>query len=93
MHCFINCVRSTYSFNSRHLNVAKFVGVTPGYNGPNGAVVAMGEPPSSLSVGPILLLIMMFLDGMDIDQFLLRTHSGAVWAECVSCLSILFEYD
>ncbi|KAF8602788.1 hypothetical protein BDV93DRAFT_509057 [Ceratobasidium sp. AG-I] len=55
----IKCIRQL-----NHVNVAKFVGVTEGYNGMNDVVVATG-------------------DGIDFYDFLSRTHSGAVWAECI----------
>ncbi|KAF8602817.1 hypothetical protein BDV93DRAFT_607366 [Ceratobasidium sp. AG-I] len=54
----IKCIRQ---YN--HVNVAKFVGVTEGYSGLDGIVVAM--------------------DGIELSDFLSRTHSGAVWAECI----------
>ena len=88
MYLSIICVCFTYSICLRHLNVAKFVGVTQGYCGPNGIVVAMGKSDPLISVVLILQSTMTLLDGMGIDQFLSRTHSGAVWAECVSCLAI-----
>ncbi|KAF8602813.1 hypothetical protein BDV93DRAFT_523902 [Ceratobasidium sp. AG-I] len=41
MHLSISCVGSTYPLCSRHLNVAKFVGVIQGYSGLDGIVVTM----------------------------------------------------
>ncbi|KAF8594573.1 hypothetical protein BDV93DRAFT_529250 [Ceratobasidium sp. AG-I] len=60
-----------YICQLKHVNVAKFVGVTEGFSGLDGIVVAMG--------------------GIDPSDFLLGSHSGAVWAKCIRGFEALIE--
>lgn len=71
---------------SRHVNVAQLIGATEGWKGLNGIVVAMGKPDLTW-----LALFSNCLDGINVEEFVRRTHSGAVWAKFVR-ESLCFDY-